>query len=281
MSDKIPEYMRLGIEPAEGGKSLLQNELGLPLIPKQPKKHELSKQEISNEPIMVKASQKNDDDKFIPPMSNFVPNVGADATWYDKVDVGSLQGIDPLAELKNPKLSSYKKGLDKQLEIVKATALASLSEVETLKELDELRTSLFGKNGMFQPLVSGLKVLTDKNEQVVMSNLISDVYEELKFEFEAKSYSLEAEVAEEAEEAEEEVPQIEQDDMVKKPVEASSFEEGCYAIILDNNPEPMVVKTQEEARILLSRLILGNNIEISRLKLIKRLPIDFGVLIRE
>jgi hypothetical protein len=132
---------------------------------------------------------------------------------------------------------------------------------------------------MFQPLVSGLSVLTNKNEQIVMSNLISDVYEELKFECEAKSYSFDEEEEEEVENE----PVQEKDEMKKETDKHDqfSFNEGCYAIILDNNPTPMVVNTQEEARILLSRLILGNNIDISRLQLIKRLPIDFGVLIRE
>ena len=135
-----PEYLRLDVEPKVGGQSLLHDEFGMPKTGGGQRRNIPPMKEISNEPVVVKASKPTkikdrtfsmiqeedgnyirvpdftgsnieEDDKFIPPKSNFVSVGNMEHAWYDEkvtgismvdnndeVDVASLQGINPLAE---------------------------------------------------------------------------------------------------------------------------------------------------------------------------------------
>ena len=145
----------------------MHDEFGLPKVAPKQEKKVASIKEISNEPVIVSASTPSakisyvkapprtvikdatddDDDKFVPPKSNFVAVGHVEHAWYDDKVTGhstidnndyigdsadatdKLQGLDPLADVKDPKVAEAYRYFEKRLRHVKNLVIAQLSEV--------------------------------------------------------------------------------------------------------------------------------------------------------
>ena len=284
----IPEYQRLDIEPAEGGKPLLLNDFGKPLISKEIKnklKVPLLK-EITNEPIHCKAQQENnkkpiDNDGFVPPKSNFV-SIGntKDHVWYDlpqsskedEIDIDALQGLDPLTSDINAAMSEQIIATEKMLLDIKTNVIKQLSTIENLDNLKLLKINLFGKNSNFDKMLSYINTLQPKEKHVI-GEMIANTMSILSLEIDAKEYEF-------ITSKEETIEDEEIDDEEYNSTENISLLEGDYSIYLDGEN----ISVEQDINIIrkiLSKLLLEDNIDISRIMLIKRIPIDFGVLIKD
>lgn len=284
----IPEYQRLDIEPAEGGKPLLLNDFGKPLISKEIKnklKVPLLK-EITNEPIHCKAQQENnkkpiDNDGFVPPKSNFV-SIGntKDHVWYDlpqsskedEIDIDALQGLDPLTSDINAAMSEQIIATEKMLLDIKTNVIKQLSTIENLDNLKLLKINLFGKNSNFDKMLSYINTLQPKEKHVI-GEMIANTMSILSLEIDAKEYEF-------ITSKEETIEDEEIDDEEYNSTENISLLENDYSIYLDGEN----ISVEQDINIIrkiLSKLLLEDNIDISRIMLIKRIPIDFGVLIKD
>jgi hypothetical protein len=326
-----PEYQRLDIEPKVGGQPLLHDEFGFPKVGSEKRRNIPSTREISGEPVVVKASpatstnptkptfrkqikkSADDDDKFIPPKNNFVSVGNVEHAWYDdkvtgiidnneEVDIEKLQGINPLADMKNPKTAESIKFFTKRLQHVKSLVVAELSEITDLQELKNLRENTFGPKGIFTDIVKQLDTL--KVDKVVIGELVSNMYSELDLEIGGKEFELTSEAEEDSQitewpeemaqivrpppdedddEDEEEVQEEDQSDseeVAAEPACPAAIPEGHYAVIVDGK----LVNIEEDAgtvRDFISDLLLNENLEIDRIQLIKRIKIDFGIILGE
>lgn len=309
---KQPEHKRLDIEPKIGGASLIND-------PKKPKvdRVSLDDKEIEKDPILIKASKPEEavfkkstigsvpdvDDGFIPPKTNFVSVGNVDHAWYDdkvtglpeeEIDVESLQGLNPLAEASDQQIKKSVEFFDKRLAYVKSFVATELLEVSSLEELKDLKSKVFGKKGMFTDILK-LVSKAQPNERLVVGELINSVYSELQLEFEGKNFEL-TEVDENEEEWPEDMAIIEKEESTKKdsveegPSEeikeesvdesADTIPEEHYAIILNGDLFD-VVDNVKSARYIISDLILNNNVDIQNIQLLKRIKIDFGIILGE
>jgi hypothetical protein len=320
-----PEYQRLDIEPKIGGQSLLHDEFGIPKVTASNRKNVPMMKEISGDPVSVKASAStpakttfrkpgvkkmvvvDDDDKFIPPKNNFVSVGNVEHAWYDdkvtgiidnneEVDVEKLQGINPLADLKNPKTAESIKFFTKRLQHVKSLVIAELAEITDLGELNNLRANTFGPKGIFTDIVRQLDTL--KVDKVLVGELVSQMYSELDLEIGGKEFELTSEAEEDSEVTEwpEDMAQIVQptdeddDEQVQEENEIdpessdvastrpAAIPEGHYAIIVDGK----LVNIKEDivaVRDFIGNLLLNDNLDIDKIQLIKRIKIDFGIIL--
>lgn len=311
-----PEYKRLDIEPKVGGGSLLHDEFGMPKTgPTQHKGDIPMMNELPNEPVMIKSSEKEDkplgkrpqraafpividDDKFIPPKSNFVSVGNVDTGWYndkvvgpvktnpiidnnDVLDTDSLQGMNPLA---SPSETSVK-FFSGMLKNIKDITNAQLPKVNDLNELSELRAKILGKQGVFnQVLVHFNKV--PPPEKAAIGALISDAVSDLTLEFESKEYEF---ISSDNEQEEEEVvyDDEEDEDFEEDPEEkaevagtlvCSNLPPGSYAVLVKENLIAMA-NTAEKAKKLIEELVLGEKAKLEDVQLIKKIAVDFGVIL--
>jgi hypothetical protein len=288
----IPEYQRLDIEPAEGGKPLLLNDFGKPLISKEIKnklKVPLLK-EITNEPIHCKAQPENnkkpiDNDGFVPPKSNFV-SIGntKDHVWYDlplsskedEIDIDALQGLDPLTSEIDASMSEQIIATEKMLTDIKNNVVKHLSTINNLDDLKLLKINLFGKNSNFDQMLRYINILQPKEKHVI-GEMIANTMSILSLELDAKEYEF---ITSKEETIEEDIEDEEIEDEEYNSTENISLLEGDYSIYLDGEN----ISVEQDINIIrkmLSKLLLEDNIDISRIMLIKRIPIDFGVLIKD
>ena len=313
-----PEYQKLDIEPKIGGQSLLHDEFGMPKVGNENRRNIPTSREISSDPVIIKASVSNskptfrkqvvnkvvdDDDKFIPPKNNFVSVGNVEHSWHDEkvtgiidnneeVDIEKLQGV-------NTKIGESIKFFTKRLQHVKSLVVAELAEITDLQELKNLRENTFGPKGIFTDIVKQLDTLKDK---IVIGELVNNMYSELDLEISGKEFELTSEAEEDSKVTEwpEEMAQIvrpssddDDDDEMHHEVEDDgdqedaadpsahpAIPEGHYAVILDGK----LINIEEDAGIVrdfISDLLLNKNLELNRIQLIKRIKIDFGIILGE
>jgi hypothetical protein len=316
-----PEYLRLDVEPKVGGQSLLHDEFGMPKTGGGQRRNIPPMKEISNEPVVVKASKPTkikdrtfsmikeedgnyirvpdftgsnieEDDKFIPPKSNFVSVGNMEHAWYDEkvtgpsmvdnndeVDVASLQGFNPLAEKENSKIGEAVEFFTKRLQYVKTLVITELSEITDVEEIKNLRQNTFGENGIFTEVVK--KIMSLNINKHSLTTLIDDMYSEIDLEIQGKEFELQSEVEDDgiAEEWPEDMAQIPlADEPIADNEDKAAIQEGEFAIIVHNDIVD-IVKDIESARDLISKIVLNDNVDLGEIQLVKRIKIDFGIIL--
>jgi hypothetical protein len=255
---------------------------------------------------------KEEDDGFIPPKNNFV-NVGqTEHAWYDEkvagpsemvdnnaldsnapdeqlIDTDSLQGTNPLADIEQEELSEIRKQFEQRLQYIQDGVLSQLEDVVNLEDLEQFKANILGKSGVISTVLKQFKKLDSQDRQVV-GELVNSVIDTLRLEFEAKEYEFLSDEEEDEDEESEHGDFPEEEDSnenldvgPRQPQTAkvsAALAEGQYAVLVDDKLFT-VVDSAQEARQVLSRLILGNNVDVERIQLIKRIPIDFGVVLYE
>lgn len=308
-----PAYQDKGLEPKPAGKSLLHDDFGILKVSPTPKARVPKIKTISNEPVAIKASKpqrkvEDEDDKFIPPRQNFVSVGNVEHAWYsnkvtgavddeDEVDTESLQGQNPLADATDPQTAEAVRYFTKRLNHVKGLVVSELSEITDLEELKNLRANTFGKKGIFTDVIRQLDTL--KVNKAVIGELLSQMYSDLELEINSKQNELDEENAAASEvtewpedmavvtskkESDDEEEQRVDDEDSEGAFEATegftAIPEGHFAIIIDGD----VIDTTPSmklAREAMSKLVIANNIEFSRVQFVKRYKLDFGVVIEE
>jgi hypothetical protein len=335
-----PEYQRLDYEPKDGGKSLLHDEFGLPKVAPQPtnKGDFPIMKEVSNKPVVIKASDPNkkqssnlvlkkgipvvsaqqnfSDDGFIPPKNNFVSVGQVETAWATKEVTGlpdtknsksqmvdnnwpetvseedgdavqnhveTLQGMNPLKDLE----SSVRKNLEHQLQVMLTEVTEELSVMDSLDDFADLKSRVLGKNGILSDILIQFSKIPSA-ERVAVGQLVNDVIDQLKLEFEAKEYELTSSSEEDEEKMHEDYEGEPPDLSEEKSEEAeepqatvkisSALAAGQFAIFIDDKLF-VTLSSAKEAREVLTKLILGNNVPVENIQLIKRIPIDFGVIL--
>jgi hypothetical protein len=319
-----PEHLRLDIEPKVGGQSLLHDEFGMPKTGGGQRRNIPPMKEISNEPVVVKASKSGkiktrgtitikedgnyikvpdftgsnieEDDKFIPPKSNFVSVGNMEHAWYDEkvtgpsmvdnndeVDVDSLQGINPLVEKENSKIGEAVEFFTKKLQYIKTLVITELSEITDAEEIKNLRQNTFGENGIFTEVVK--KIMSLNTNKHSLTTLIDYMYSEIDLEIQGKEFELQSEVVDdETEEWPEDMAQIPlaDEELADKEItdneDKAAIQEGEFAIIVHNDIVD-IVKDIESARDLISKIVLNDNVDLSAIQLVKRIKIDFGIIL--
>jgi hypothetical protein len=295
---KQTQYQKLDVVPAEGGKSLLHNEFGMLKVRPEAKVKMPPPKEFSDKPVLIKAKRVEpaDDDKFLPPKANFAHVGNLDHTWYndvnidnnETVDIEAVQGIDPL-QADNVGIASLKSFFNKKILEIKEAALGSLKTVQTIEDFEDCSARVFGDGGLFSQVFVKMGNMKPE-ERVIVGGFVNDQFQDLKFSFDAKYYEL-ASLEEEEPSEDPEEDEFAEDDVDESldgeseitessgHISMADLEEGQYLVIVDGLKQ-MVVESEEEVRVMLSRLLLGNNIEIGRIRVLKRVSIDFGVLIK-
>jgi len=346
MKRQPPEHQRLDIEVKEGGRSLLHDDFGMPKVTPPPRLETPSMREIPNEPVVIKASIPDlskvrtargnvqrrdhlgkqtvtaqglaeDDDKFIPPKSNFVSVGQKEHTWYDdrvagpsemvdnndEMDTESLQGLDPMADVENEKMSEVRKSFENRLKNVFSGVDTQLESIVNTDQLEQFKKNIFGKGGLLDNVLKQFRSIPP-NERQVVGELVNHYIEELKLQLDAKANELEEEDDEEEDSDEDGVDQYrgadydgeqedtsesDEDDGVMLPADekapstakiSSTLEEGQYGILIDDKLFT-VAEDSAKAREALTRLVLGNNVDLKRVQVIKRVSVDFGILLEE
>jgi hypothetical protein len=257
----------------------------------------------------------DEEDNFIPPKSNFVAVGHVEHAWYDdkvagpstvdnneNVDIEKLQGLNPLADVENAKIAKSVEFFRKRLSYVKSFTITELVEVNDEQELSDLKVKIFGQKGIFTDILKQLGSLKEVDRPVI-GELVNQVYSELQLEIEGKAYELESEAAEanevtewpedmatitrdEDEEDEDETPDEETDEeneaddeeSSNSPSDSPTVPEGHYAIIVDGKLLD-VSESSEKARNFISHLLLNENLSLDSIQLIKRIKIDFGIIL--
>ncbi|MCK9567662.1 hypothetical protein M0R72_01775 [Candidatus Pacearchaeota archaeon] len=268
-----------------------------------------------NQPTQPKVE---DDDHFIPPKSNFVAVGHVEHSWYDdkvagpsvvdnneEVDIEKLQGLNPLVDIDNAKIAKSVEFFRKKLTYVKNFTVTELAEVNDEQDLSDLKVKIFGNKGIFTDILKKLGSLKAADRPVI-GELVNLVYSELQLEIEGKAYELESEAAEANEvtewpedmavitrdeepdeEDEDEIPDEETEENEADDEESSNSSsdsqtvpEGHYAIIVDGKLLN-IVESANKASDVISHLLLSENLTLDSIQLIKRIKIDFGIILGE
>jgi len=306
----VPEHQRLELEVPKGGVSLLHDKSGMPKVSKPQRTRELSIKDFETEPVLVK-SKSNSDDGFLPPQSNFVSVGNVEQSWYsdkvtgpqkeDEVDIEALQGLNPLVDSKDSKSLQEVKIFSKRLDNIKKAILTELGEVLSLEDFSNLKVNTFGNKGV---LTENYKVLgtVSSNNRPIIGEKINDIRSELELEFQGKYEDLndEEEFATSVVEWPQDMAQVTKEDaeLYKGEKEKPDFSEDIAEYEYSNNiPEIEIgnylitvdgkildVKediSAERARTIISKLLLEDGIEFDRICLLKRVGLDFGVLLMD
>jgi hypothetical protein len=249
------------------------------------------------------------DDKFLPPKSNFVSVGHTDHAWYDEsvtgpsermvdnnenVDIENLQRVsvvdkdnsvfgvggspDPLAQ------SDVRKRFETRLNHIFESLKSQLEMITAIDDLNSFMTNVRSKKGVLGTL---LKQFADipEDEKESVGEMIDQQFQQFNLEFRAKEQELNEDAEEtEADPVDDEIDEGEESyepDGSKEYVsDVSQLDEGQYGIFIKEELFN-TSDTAEEARQVLTRLVLGNNVELSDIKVFKRVSVDFGILFRE
>lgn len=266
----------------------------------------------------ILAQQSFVDDGFIPPKNNFVSVGQVDNAWATKEVTGlpdtankdskmvdnnwpenpseedgdqvaqqveKLQGMNPLADLENDKVSATRKHFEHRLQHIITEVIEKLQVVDTLDELANIKANVLGKNGILASILRQFSKIPPA-DRAVIGEAINNIIDQLKLEFEAKEYELTSDTEDEEDSQvqwnDEEEPEPEEEPGADIPQAtakiSTALEEGQFAILIEDKLFSTVDDAQE-ARKVLTRLILGNNVPVENIQLIKRVPIDFGVIL--
>lgn len=282
----VPEYVRLNISPKEGGGSLLHDSVtGIPKANSSIKKDNIPvMKEISAEPVVIKASDvkdENEEKSFIPPKSNFVSVGNQDHAWYpesvtgssefidnnDFVDVEALQGLDPLAEdlpSEDPKKFSKEAFvINNKLKKLDYNIRSLVNNASSVDALIKIKSNLFSQSIL--EFKRSFQKITDGDEKKIISNRIKETFGILDGLLN---------------EAIESISKNDINTNSGNEVEVTSIDEDQYIIFVDDNPV-CICNNKTNVKNVLNDLLLKEDVNISRVKLIKRIPIDFGVLVSE
>jgi hypothetical protein len=193
------------------------------------------------------------------------------------IDVESLQGLNPLADI-DPKISELRSQFQKRLDHVFEGVIAQLQDVTDLDELTILKANVMGKNGVITALLKQLGKMPAEYRKF-LGELINNLIETLRLEFEAKDNEF---TSQEEEEAEEEAEEFVSENLPEKEgnKEQPKSTSGDYIILVDNKVFN-VLKSSDDARKVIYQLVVANNIDLSRVQLMKNIPLDFGVILYE
>lgn len=287
---KVPLYKSLEIEPKQGGqKQVLSKNF---LTQKKKEQIPLAK-DISDKPIVIKATPKNDDG-FIPPPNNFVavgqvqqawatkevtglPDEMQDNNWSENASeeekdlveqkIKDLQGIDPLSL--NMDKSTNVQLFKNQLEKVYNEIANQLSNIE-VNEFNTIKNKILSQDGVLGQILNNFKNNLTPQERNIVGEFVSNFIDRLKLLLSSKEEEFDSEDIYDENDSEDNSYDVQR--------LTFSLEEGEYVIFVDNEflvkmPDSVAVRNS------LQRLILGDNIDIERIKVLKRIPIDFGVVL--
>jgi hypothetical protein len=296
---RVPEYQRLGIEPSEGGTSRLHDENGFPILNIQEDRRNIPPaKELPNEPIAVKAKDmtKNriqiasgSQTRGMPAHSSQeevkpkILNVGSndEHLWYSKevtgvdeeVDTDALQGNDPLSASQDPEvIDIMEKYLDLQEKI-----LNKLNSLSSKLDIENLKANLFAKSGIIDQMLKNIVKVSPANRKVVGEG-VNDIIENIKNEFNAKLITNDKDDDEDLN-----LMQTEDMDSDKKenPYEfLNSTPNGNYVLFQDNDPLEEF-ESKESLIKKLENLLIDQNININTLFVLKKIPLDFGIIIKD
>lgn len=205
--------------------------------------------------------------------------------------VEKLQGMNPLADLENDQVSATRKHFEHKLQHIITEVIEKLQVVDSLDALANIKANIFGKNGVLASILRQFSKIP-LSDRVVIGESINNIIDQLKLEFEAKEYELTSDTEDEEEYPEDESDLEEESEFSSEDEEdldvglgpqgtakiSTSLKEGQLAILIEDKLFT-TVDDAKEARKVLTKLILGNNIPVENIKLIKRIPIDFGVIL--
>jgi hypothetical protein len=261
---------------------------------------------------------QDEDDKFYPPKSNFVSVGQQEHTWHDEsvtglptvdnndtMDTDSLQGMNPLADA-DPEMSQVCQYFDKRLKHITEGIVSQLEDVQDLEDLAQLHKNVLSKTGVLGTLLRQFNKIP-QNERAGVGHLINAFIEDINSKFQDKQNEFvqdeEEGQAEEEEydrthpdsekKAEGEVEYQEDDPVDNDQMEdhadnsdagvnlhnlSEVMQEGQYGILVQGS----LVKVENSAvsaKQMLTTLVLNKGVDISTITLIKRVPVDFGIIV--
>jgi hypothetical protein len=200
MSNRLPAHQAMGIDPAQGGGSLLHDEHGIPKVSQGKRSRISPAKNITNTPIDFKAQPQqklqmwNGAQKNSIPRGKFV-NVGVNEehVWYpdsvtgprekvpderpyadqayEEVDVEALQGYNPLQE-PSEEGKAFILRLSNTIDKIENI----LQDISSEEDLSEFKSNIFSKSGPIANLVNSYS--SDIREEVMVegNNLIERMY---------------------------------------------------------------------------------------------------------
>lgn len=279
-----PAYQQAGIDPKQGGKSLLHNEFGFPKTPATTKKKKEKIKEITSDVVFIKASDKNalkkakyNEKKGLPSKKaeqDFLCNVGnnEEHVWYpdsvtgknseiidnnDEVDIEALQGLNPSLDTKN---EIYENPVIKRLISISESVQTILDSQQKIDFLD-FKEKLFSENGPITKAISNLNVSPDLRGEY--NKVIFKIIESIS------NYII-----------------LKEKDLL---IPREEIEEDTEFSIKDLQPKEFVIFIDDKfinkaydfnsIKKTLNHLVIEKSIPIERIYVYKRLSIDFGVVV--
>jgi len=284
----LPEYQTRDLEPRAGGKSLLHDDYGFPKV--NPNIHNPNDsipelKSVPEIPISVKASNvfDGDDDGFFPPKANFV-SVGAteEHTWYppsvtgvtdssddqDEIDVESLQGLNPLPDLKINQSALYQSLKNDTLEKTNKI-LETIQKVKKPDVLSKFKNTLQNSLNLFSAELNTAQQLSGI-EQKEFKEWLNSTLVKLQEELDSRILELVG--------ASETIPVPEKSEQDEEQEE--EFPEGSYLLQVISSGRTEVIHSRDKLISLITQLVM-NGVELTDLQVIKRIKLDFGVLLNE
>ena len=269
------EYNRMGVDPAEAGKSLLHDDHGLPKVPRKPEEKMPPPEPVSNKPHPVKAVTEAEQEvqvgrrRHLPSQPFAHVGVHQEKVWfedensvanipvadtegdlgeeYDEIDIESLQGSNPLDQ-------------DEQMFVEHPT------EDELLREEEDFTRFKHGRE--IEQLES---MAEDEEPEEQPKERARFDKERIEKAFERGfQKALEEERKRAEDSAEEDVDEIDLDSV--QPLE--------YVVILDDE----IIATNRDrvfVKNMIGDMLIKHEIEMDRIKVFRRIPVDFGVVIGE
>ena len=224
------------------------------------------------------------------------------------MDTENLQGIDPLLDTELSQVCQY---FNKYLTHITEGVVSQLDDVEDLDDLSKLHKNVLSNTGILGKLLRQFnKVPPNDKEGVgyIVNNFIEDMNEKFKtkqdeFVQEEEESKAEEEEYDKAHEDDEDKKAFEDTDTVEETGDSEIgdseigdsetgdsetgvnlqslseiIQDGQYGILVQGSLVS-VANSLVSAKQMLTTLVLNKNVDISTITLIKRIPIDFGIIV--
>ncbi len=98
--------------------------------------------------------------------------------------VESLQGMNPLADVKNNKVvSAARKQFENRLQHLQVEVIKKCQDIDNLDDLEQIKSNILGKTGALNVVLGQFSQLPISDRKIV-GELINNIIDQLKFEFE-------------------------------------------------------------------------------------------------
>lgn len=195
----------------------------------------------------------------------------------------------------NPSDTSVK--FQKRLRSVFSNIINEIETISSLKDLNDFVANIRSKNGILGSVIQSFENVPD-DEKKVVGETVDQYFHQLNVELKSKEQELKY-LEEDSEESDETIDEYDNEQLAEKQdlenlkdqvadsydeqsedgeyqADLSNIEEGQFGIFVKQELFT-TCDTEADARSILTKLVVENNVALSDVSVLKRLSIDFGI----